>query len=130
MGPEAFDFDLPPERIAQRPAPRRGDARMLVLRDTIAHARVAQLPTHLPPNALVVLNASRVVPARLLGTRADGRTFELLLTAPAPGQGPGTRVSAWVRGAKRLVPGDVLAVGDTLRLRYVEPDRIDDRARW
>jgi S-adenosylmethionine:tRNA ribosyltransferase-isomerase len=130
MGPDAFDFVLPPERIAQRPAPRRGDARMLVLGDAIEHARVDDLAKHLPSRALVVVNASRVVPARLLGTRADGRTFELLLTAPAPGQGPGTRVSAWVRGAKKLAPGDVLAVGDTLRLRYVEPDRIDDRARW
>jgi S-adenosylmethionine:tRNA ribosyltransferase-isomerase len=130
MGPDAFDYALPADRIAQQPAERRADARMLVLRDALEHARVGELPRYLPADALVVVNASRVVPARLHATRSDGRTFELLLTAPAPGQGPGTQIAAWVRGARRLAPGDVLQIGDALELRYVEPDAIDERARW
>jgi S-adenosylmethionine:tRNA ribosyltransferase-isomerase len=130
VGPEAFDYVLPGDRIAQHPAQRRAEARMLVLGDAIEHARVQELPRYLPDDALVVVNASRVVPARLVATRSDGRTFELLLTAPAPGQGPGTRVAAWVRGARRLATGDVLRVGETLRLRYLEPDPIDPRTRW
>ena len=130
MSPEAFDYVLPADRIAQQPAARRADARMLVLGDRIEHARVDELPRRLPSNALVVVNASRVVPARLHAKGADGRTYELLLTAPAEGQGPGARVAAWVRGARRLAPGDVLRVGEALELQYVEPDAVDPRARW
>jgi S-adenosylmethionine:tRNA ribosyltransferase-isomerase len=129
VGPEAFDYDLPPDQIAQQPAERRGDARMLVLGDPLVHARARELPQHLPEGALVVVNASGVVPARLHATRADGRVFELLLCAPGPGQGPGARLRAWVRGAKKLNPADVVAVGG-LSLRYEEPDAVDPRARW
>lgn len=113
MGPDAFDYELPPDRIAQQPAASRGDARMLVLRGAdVVHATARALPEHVPAGALVVVNASRVVPARTLALRDDGRSFELLWCAPAPGQGPGTRLTAWVRGARRLRPGDRLAIDD------------------
>jgi S-adenosylmethionine:tRNA ribosyltransferase-isomerase len=89
---------------------------------------VASLREHLPQGALVVVNASKVVRARVHATRADGRRFELLLCDPGPGQGPGTQVRAWVRGAKRMKSGDTLEVG-ALRLAVVGPDPIDPRAR-
>jgi S-adenosylmethionine:tRNA ribosyltransferase-isomerase len=128
VGPEAFDYVLPPEQIAQAPAAQRAQARLLRVGPPPLHTRVAQLPEHLPAGALVVLNHSKVVPARLTALRNDDRTFELLLSAPAAGQGPGTEVLAWVRGAKRLRPEDVLVVGD-LALRYVGVDATDPRAR-
>ncbi|HEY8379139.1 MAG TPA: S-adenosylmethionine:tRNA ribosyltransferase-isomerase, partial [Nannocystis sp.] len=67
MGPEAFDFVLPPELVAQAPAERRGDARMLVQIGSAApiHARARELPRFVDPRALVVVNDSRVVPARV-----------------------------------------------------------------
>jgi S-adenosylmethionine:tRNA ribosyltransferase-isomerase len=128
--PEAFDYALPPEQIAQHPAPRREAARMMVLRGEAPRvdAHVAAVREHLPPGALLVVNASRVVPARIDLIRSDGRRFELLVCAPAPGLGPGTSVRAWVRGAKRLRIGDVLAV-DGLSLVYRGTDAIDGRAR-
>lgn len=129
MGPEAFDYALPPEQIAQAPAARRGDARLMVCTgSTPVHAHARALVEHLPKDALVVVNASRVVPARLSAARADGRAFELLLCDPGPGQGPGTPVRAWVRGAKKLHAGDALRVGE-LHLRYEGPDEVDPRAR-
>lgn len=129
MGPEAFDYALPPERIAQAPTSRRGDSRLMVCTGPVpVHAYARALEEHLPADALVVVNASRVVPARLSATRDDGRAFELLLCEPGPGQGPGTEVRAWIRGAKKLAAGHVLRVGP-LALRYVGPDDVDPRAR-
>ncbi|MCX4244642.1 tRNA preQ1(34) S-adenosylmethionine ribosyltransferase-isomerase QueA [Paraliomyxa miuraensis] len=129
MGPEAFDYHLPPERIAQAPAARRGDSRLMVCTgEAPVHVRSRSLPEHLPPDALVVVNASRVVPARLHATRDDGRRFELLVADPSPAQGVGATVSAWVRGAKRLRPGDALHAGG-LCLRYEGADPVDARAR-
>jgi S-adenosylmethionine:tRNA ribosyltransferase-isomerase len=113
VGPDAFDYELPDDRIAQHPAPRRGDAKMMVLRDhDVVHTTAATLVEHVPTNALVVVNASKVVPARTIARSKGGRSFELLWCAPAVGQGPGTRVRAWVRGARRLRAGDELELDD------------------
>ena len=62
-----YDYDLPAELIAQRPLPRREDARMMVLRrdaQTIEHRQFVELRTLLSPGDLLVLNDTRVVPAR------------------------------------------------------------------
>jgi S-adenosylmethionine:tRNA ribosyltransferase-isomerase len=79
-----FDFDLPPERIAQAPLPNRADARLLVLsRATglMTGATVSSLPLLLEPGDLLVVNDSRVFPARLLGRRVpSGGAVECLLT--------------------------------------------------
>ena len=129
MGPDAFDYALPPAQIAQTPADARGASRLLVATQRPpVHAHAADLADHLPADALVVVNDSRVVPARIEATRDDGRVFELLLCAPGPGQGPGTIVLAWVRGAKKLREGDEVALG-SLRLRLCGPDAVDPRAR-
>lgn len=129
MGPEDYDYALPPELVAQEPAQRRGDARMLVQIGDGApgHAHARELPRFLDPRALVVVNDSRVVPARLRVMHA-GRELELLVCDPRPGLGPGATFRAWVRGARRLRPGDVVQHGDRVA-RYVEPDAIDPRAR-
>jgi S-adenosylmethionine:tRNA ribosyltransferase-isomerase len=127
--PEDFEYSLPSGAIAQQPAKRRGDARMLVLHDgSHEHARARNLEQHLLPGALVVVNDSKVVPARIEARRDDGRLFELLVCDPRAGLGPGQTVRAWVRGAKRLAPGDVLRASG-LVLRLEGPDPVDSRAR-
>jgi S-adenosylmethionine:tRNA ribosyltransferase-isomerase len=130
MGPEAFDYALPPDRIAQAPAAARGDSRLMVCTGPQpVHSHARRLHEHLPADALVVVNASRVVPARLPARRtADGRAFELLVCNPSPEQRPGAPLRAWVRGAKKLRVGDVLGAAG-LRLRYEGPDAVDARAR-
>ena len=78
-----FDFNLPPELIAQRPAPRRDASRLLVLHcgsGQIEHRRFADLPDFLRAGDVLVLNDSRVIPARLHGANArTGGRFEMLL---------------------------------------------------
>ncbi|MGH8198896.1 MAG: tRNA preQ1(34) S-adenosylmethionine ribosyltransferase-isomerase QueA [Steroidobacteraceae bacterium] len=80
-----FTYDLPPELIAQAPLPERSAGRMLVLdRDTgaIADRRVRDLPAFLAPGDLLVLNDTRVVAARVFGTKPSGGRVELLLERP------------------------------------------------
>src|SRR4029453_15345297 len=78
-----FDFPLPPEAIAQAPPSERGTSRLLVLdRATgrITHTRIAELPAWLVAGELLVVNDTRVFPARLLGHRDPrGGRGEVLL---------------------------------------------------
>jgi S-adenosylmethionine:tRNA ribosyltransferase-isomerase len=75
-----FDYDLPAASIAQEPAPR-GESRLLVLdrQGSERHARVGDLPRLLHPGDLLVLNDTRVIPARLFGRSAGGGRMEILL---------------------------------------------------
>jgi S-adenosylmethionine:tRNA ribosyltransferase-isomerase len=79
----AFHYELPPELVAQRPAEERELARLLVLPrgdGPLEHGRVSELPDRFPPGALVVVNDTRVVSARLHGRKRDtGGRVELLL---------------------------------------------------
>lgn len=82
-----LDYFLPPERIAQEPLAERGASRMMVLhRDSGAweHREVADLPACLRPGDLLILNDTRVFPARILGVWSDtGGAVELLLLEPS-----------------------------------------------
>jgi S-adenosylmethionine:tRNA ribosyltransferase-isomerase len=81
-----FDYDLPTDLIAQEPPTERGSSRMLVLdraADMVAHRQVSDLPGFLRPGDLLVLNDTRVFPARVVGQWADtGGRVELLLIEP------------------------------------------------
>jgi len=147
LGPEAFDFELPPQQIAQHPASRRGAARMLVVEETgVLHRRADQLAEVLPEDALVVVNNSRVVPARMhvrgVAGKGQGRVFELLVCSPGPNIVAGSVFPAWVRGARRLATGDQLGSGEGFRCTYLgaempasTPEELtshahDPRVRW
>jgi S-adenosylmethionine:tRNA ribosyltransferase-isomerase len=80
-----YDYHLPPELIAQEPAPRREDARLLVVdrsTKTLQHRHIYDLPSILKPRDLLIFNNSRVIPARLYGRRAStgGKWEGLFLT--------------------------------------------------
>lgn len=69
---DAYDYDLPRELVAQEPLARRTDARLLVVdrgSGEFSHRHVRDLPEILQPGDLLVLNDTRVVPARLIGRR-------------------------------------------------------------
>src|SRR3972149_11423075 len=102
-----FALEVPAALIAQRPLPERDQSRMMLLRrrgEGAAHHRFAELPALLPADALLVLNNTRVIPARLEGRRPGGGAVEALLTEEL---GPG-RWRAMVKNARRLHPGDRL----------------------
>jgi S-adenosylmethionine:tRNA ribosyltransferase-isomerase len=105
-----FDYDLPPEAIAQAPAEARDAARLLVIRregGELEDRQVRDLPELLRPDDCLIVNDSRVIPARVLAEDAAGRPVELLfLEAETP-----TRWRALVRPGRRCRPGATLAVG-------------------
>ncbi|MFS8070819.1 MAG: tRNA preQ1(34) S-adenosylmethionine ribosyltransferase-isomerase QueA [Byssovorax sp.] len=116
-----FDFELPPERIATHPAAARDGARLLVLdpeRGTLEHGEVRDLDARVAPGTLLVVNDTRVVPARLLGTKeSTGGRVEILLVrrlgdASVVDRGrsiPAERWRAMGRSSKPLRPGALLA---------------------
>lgn len=121
MRRELFDFELPPERIATHPAAARDGARLLVLdpaRGTLEHGDVRELDARVAPGTLLVVNDTRVVPARLLGTKElTGGRVEILLVrrlgeAAILERGrsiPAERWRAMGRSSKPLRPGARLA---------------------
>ena len=107
MRVDAFDFDLPREAIATRPARPRDSARLLDLSAGLAHRAVADLPTLLRPGDLMVFNDTRVIPARLVGMRGEARV-ELTLHR----QRSNGCWQAFAKPARRLRPGDVINFTD------------------
>ncbi|OQX07469.1 MAG: tRNA preQ1(34) S-adenosylmethionine ribosyltransferase-isomerase QueA [Desulfobulbaceae bacterium A2] len=109
----AYDYDLPPEAIAQQPLARRDASRLLVLdcqQGTRQHRRFEELPALLRENDLLVLNDTRVFPARLFGHKGSGGRIELLLLHyPLEANGSaGARhadCTALARGIQGLRPG-------------------------
>ena len=80
-----FDYELPAAHIAQEPAAERESARLFVLDRASGshdHAHVADLPRFLRAGDLLVVNATRVVPARLRGTKQSGGRAEALILGP------------------------------------------------
>ncbi|MEA2680752.1 MAG: S-adenosylmethionine:tRNA ribosyltransferase-isomerase [Candidatus Binataceae bacterium] len=97
-----LDYDLPEALIAQEPIPNRADARMLVLerrRGAIEHSRFYKLGRHLRDGDLLVLNDTRVFPARLKTRKESGGTVELLLVRPAE-----TQAGGWIALARTHRP--------------------------
>ncbi len=122
----AYDYDLPPERIAQQPAVRRDQSRLMVLdvgSDALQHRRFSEITDLLRPGDLLVVNNTRVFPARLLGRKDTGGRVEMLLlhypgeTAPCPDNADWreSRVLTLVRSSKRPRPGARLLFGDRLQ---------------
>jgi S-adenosylmethionine:tRNA ribosyltransferase-isomerase len=144
---ELFDFDLPPERIATHPSAARDGARLLVLdpaHDTLTHSTILELEARVAPGTLLVVNDTRVVPARLLGTKeGTGGRVEILLVRrlgeASITEGnrsiPAERWRAMGRSSKPLRPGARLAfparaaaagAGPTVLRAQIEQRSTDD----
>lgn len=141
-----FDFSLPPELIAQTPAQRRDESRLLALqRDSgrLAHRHFRDLLEYLNPGDVLVLNNSKVIPARLRGTNAaTGGQFEILLLEENGVNDwwvmlrPGKRARSGTRIILRDAAGRTADVEATVievneeghrRLRFSGPANISDR---
>jgi len=134
-----YEFPLPPELIAQTPAARRELARLLVLdrrSGQLADATVAELPRHLRRGDLLVVNDTRVVPARTFGRTDGNAAVELVWIRPEPDG----RWRCVGKPAKRLRPGRVVVCQGDVRLTVedahggghytVRPDRTVDVPAW
>ncbi|MBW7837274.1 MAG: tRNA preQ1(34) S-adenosylmethionine ribosyltransferase-isomerase QueA [Sphingomonadales bacterium] len=110
MRVELFDFDLPKERIALRPASPRDAARMLVVgRDELVDGQVSDLPRYLRSGDILVMNDTRVIPARLIGRRGDGK-IEVTLHQQVDAR----TWKAFARPAKKLKVGSQISFADGL----------------
>src|SRR5712691_6097351 len=113
-----FDYHLPPEQIAQHPLPDRAASRLLVLdraTGTTRHLHFGDLRTLIPAGDLLVLNTSRVIPARLHGKRDTGNAEILLVRELAD--------SAWLamgHPGGKLKPGRRVTFGEDSAVEVVE----------
>ncbi len=112
-----FDYELPEELIAQRPADKRDGSRLLVVdrkNDTVSHEHFHDVINHLGKDDLLVINDSKVLPARLYGIKAGtGAKIEFLLTKRLEGD----TWETMVRPGKRLKPGDSVDFAEGFRAR-------------
>ena len=115
MRTDLFDFELPPDRIALRPANPRDSARLLVVRpghDPVLEDRfIRDLPHLLQPGDQLVGNDTKVIPAQLSGRRVGGSS-EPRIEATLIKRLDGSRWQALVRPARKLKPGDVVRFGE------------------
>ena len=110
MRVDLFDFDLPPERIALRPARPRDAARMLVVdREGLSDRIVSELPEMLRRGDVLVFNDTRVIPAQLEGRRGEAR-----IGATLHKRIDLRRWQAFVRNARRLREGDTIDFGEAV----------------
>jgi len=138
----SYAFDLPDSLIAQAPAARRDASRLLVVdrrKGVAREARFTDLPDLLPKGALLVVNNSKVLPARLLTTKPTGGAVEFLLLTPLPlisprpvesGDAPSSdaatgvwleaEVEGLLRASKKPKPGAVIDFSEDLSLTVVE----------
>ena len=115
-----FNYELPEELIAQDPLERRSDSRLMVLdrqENTITHRHFRDIGEYLNPGDCLVVNDTKVIPARLLGVKPDtGAAVEVLLL-----RNHGDNVwEALVRPGKKMRPGAVVSFGDGLLTGTVE----------
>ncbi len=122
---EDYEFELPPELIAQSPAPRREHSRLLVLdrnRNTIEHSRFDRIVNFFNRGDLLVVNDTRVVRARLIGRKESGGRVELLVLDPfkteEAAQGEGYR--CLVKASKGIKSGISIHFEDGTRAEVLE----------
>jgi S-adenosylmethionine:tRNA ribosyltransferase-isomerase len=115
MRTDLFDFDLPPDRIALRPASPRDSARLLVVRpgaEPLLEDRIIRdLPALLRPGDQLIVNDTKVIPAQLSGRRTGGETAPRI-EATLIKRLDGSRWQALVKPARKLKPGDTVRFGE------------------
>lgn len=108
-----YDYYLPKELIAQQPEKNRGDARMMVLHKNtgrVEHCRFNEITKYLSKGDLLILNNTKVIPARLMGNRSSGASVELLLVEEL-GE---NNWKALVGSNARLVAGEEVCIENTI----------------
>jgi S-adenosylmethionine:tRNA ribosyltransferase-isomerase len=123
MRTDLFDFELPADRIALRPIAPRDAARLLVVHPGTSHEHddrhVRDLPDLLRPGDALVVNDTKVIPARLRGRRLGRGTSEPAIEATLHQRLDGSHWRAFVKPAKRLAQGDVVRFGEEGRVCFL-----------
>lgn len=128
----SYTFELPEERIAQAPSPRRDASRLLVLDRASGAMQIdtfASIVARIPDGALLVANNSKVLPARVFGRKPSGGRVEFLLLTPLPllleaaregGSGFEAEAEGLLRASKGPRPGERITFDEDFRLTVLE----------
>jgi S-adenosylmethionine:tRNA ribosyltransferase-isomerase len=115
----SYDYELPPELIAERPVPDRHSSRLLVYdeaTDTVTHSTFREIEKFLPKNSTLIFNRSKVFPCRLLGKKSTGGEAEVFLLTLGPKNGT---YESLIRTTGKKKVGDVFHFG-TLQAKIEE----------
>jgi S-adenosylmethionine:tRNA ribosyltransferase-isomerase len=117
-----YDYELAPARIAKYPAARRDESRLLVVPPGggFRHRTFGDVVDLFASGDVLVVNESKVLPVRLLGTKPTGAPAEVLLIRPAPGVDDPYLWEALVRPGGKLKPGRTVVVADDLEVEIVD----------
>lgn len=121
-----FDYELPEELIAQTPAKKRTHSKMMVLdrgQKTIEHKNFFDIVDLLGPDDVLVLNNTKVFPARLFGTKLTGAHVEVFLLKQIEEK----KWEALLKPSKRINPDNIIQICDELKVRTI--DRLD-AGKW
>ncbi|MGE0158817.1 MAG: tRNA preQ1(34) S-adenosylmethionine ribosyltransferase-isomerase QueA [Gemmatimonadales bacterium] len=116
-----YDYELPRGRIARYPTERRDESRLLaVVGDDLRDLRFRDIVELFEPNDVLVVNETKVFPARLLGRKPSGAPAEIFLLRPAPGAQDPRVWEALVRPGAKLKPGRMVVVADDLQVEILD----------
>ena len=122
-----FDYELPEKLIAQMPADKRENSKMLVVdkaNQTIEHKHFFDIVDYIDSNSILVLNNTKVLPARLYGTKDTGAKIEVFLL-----EGKGEKQwSCLIKPSKRVKPDTIITISEELKIRPIK--RLEDDGEW
>ncbi|MBN2803525.1 MAG: tRNA preQ1(34) S-adenosylmethionine ribosyltransferase-isomerase QueA [Deltaproteobacteria bacterium] len=119
MDTSQFDYYLPPDLIAFHPPKKRDGGKLLVAdcaNGSISHENINKLYKFLPPNTLLIANNSKVIPARLNGTKPTGGTVEVLLVREEKKSETSCRWTALCKANKSIKTGDIILIEDAVAI--------------
>lgn len=125
---QEFDYELPEELIAQRPSEKRENSKMMVLnreKHLIEHKNFFNIVDYLDENSVLILNNTKVMPARLYGYKDTGAKIEVFLLKKYDGE---NRWEVLIRPSKRVRPGTIIKVSEELSVEVIMP--LPDDGKW
>lgn len=127
MNISEFDYELPENLIAQMPADKRQNSKMLVLNKqnkTIEHKHFFDIVDYIDENSILVLNNTKVLPARLYGTKDTGAKIEVFLLEAKENK----NWSCLIKPSKRVKPDTIITISEELKVRPIK--RLEDDGEW
>ena len=126
-----YDYNLPEELIAQMPADKRENSKMMVLNRkdrTISHKHFYDIVDLIEPNTLLVMNNTKVLPARLIGHKDTGAKIEVFLLKSVENSENGCLWDVLIKPSKRVKPETVIKISDDLSVKALK--RLEENGEW
>lgn len=126
-----YDYDLPEELIAQMPADKRENSKMMVLNRkdrTISHKHFYDIVDLIEPNTLLVMNNTKVLPARLIGHKDTGAKIEVFLLKSVENSENGCLWDVLIKPSKRVKSDTVIKISDELSVKALK--RLEENGEW